>query len=73
MVSRIAFTTYSCHKKLCRLRVPKSLTLSKGTPRSRSIFSHSRVLARAYKMSSSSSLSGFRLARVFNSPMIESA
>ena len=63
----IAFTTYSCHKKLCRRRVPKSLTLSPGTPRSRSIFSHSRVFARAYRMSSSNSLSRFRLARVFSS------
>ncbi len=69
----MALTTYSCHRKLCLRRVPKSLTFSRGTPRSRSIFSHSRVLARAYKMSSSNSLSRFKLARVFSSSMAESA
>ena len=35
--SLMAFTTYSCHKKLCRRRVPKSVRRNPGTPRSRSM------------------------------------
>jgi hypothetical protein len=47
----MALTTYSCHRKLCRRRVPKSATLRPGTPRRRSILLHSLVFARAYRMS----------------------
>ena len=39
----IALTTYSCHRKLCRRRVPKSATLKLGTPRRRSILLQSFV------------------------------
>ena len=45
--SCIACTHQSCHRKLCRRLVPKSAIFSPSIRRSRSIFSQSRVIARA--------------------------
>jgi len=59
--------------KSCDAARSKVADVERGMPRRRSIFSQSLVFARAYRMSSSSSLSRFRLARVFSSSIIVSA
>ena len=47
--SIIACTHQSCHRCECLLRVPKSAICNPSISLSRWIFSHSRVIARAYR------------------------
>ena len=69
--SFIASTHQRCHRKLCLRRVPKSAMRRSGNALSRTTFSHSFALARAYRTSSSNRPIAFMAARERSSLTIE--